>query len=741
MTASIDPAALTEDGRVADDGDGLQTQLGSLTEHPWLDDWIAFEHEGILTVRTGKVELGQGIRTALTLLAAEELALDPTRVKVEHATTGISPDEGFTAGSRSVEQSGTAIRQACAHAFRILVERAAVRLGAAIEDLSAENGRIRAPDGTSVSYWELTAGNPFTFRVTAPAPLRPPDAHRFIGRGMLRVDLRDKITGQGVYVQDMRLDGMVFARVLRPRRPGATLAAPVPASVGEADVVRLGNFIAVVASTEGGAAAAADRLRSQLVWQGGAAFTVSANDPDYMASHVVASYPIEAGVAIEGSSPPYEPSRAMEAAGRSTTVRARYTRPFQMHGSIGPSGAVACMDGGVLDVWSHSQGIGYLRRAIALVLGLADENVTVHHLDGAGCYGHNGADDAALDAALVASVLPGKPVSLRWSRDDEHGNEPLGPAMVIDLAADLDAGGQIGTWREDILTYRHNARPLPQRFGTRLVGGWSLDPPIGRARAAPMLAFESGGHRNATPTYRMKAMSIVKHDVDDASPLRTSSLRGLGAPANVFAIESFMEELAATVGAAPVEFRLAHLDDPRARAVIETAVSMAGGLKAPGGIDAPGRGLGFARYENSMTYAAVVVELEVSPRTGEITLKRGWIAADAGEVIDPDGLVNQLEGGFVQAASWSLYESVSFDTDGVANRDWESYPIMRFSQVPDLQTKLLDQSGMPPLGAGEASCGPTVAAIANAVFQHTGARLRDLPLYPARVRAALAELW
>jgi len=730
----------TEDGRIVgmDGGrgdSGLRRQLGSLVDHPWLDDWVSIENNGRVTVRTGKVELGQGIRTALTLLAAEELCLDAAQVDVAAATTGLSPDEGFTAGSRSVEQSGAAVRQACAHARRILVSRASSRFGVVADELHVAGGCVRAPDGRSVSYGELAAGAPFAYRVTAPADLRPPELHRWIGHGMRRVDLSQKILGYPVYVQDLRLPGMCFARVLRPVRSGSTLTAPPPDSVAGAKVVRQGSFVAVVASSEGAAAAAAERLRPLLAWTGGLTFPDQLDDPDYMVAHVVASYPILEGMAVEEEPPklPVLPSGP-------PTRQARYTRSFLLHGSIGPSGAVACFDAGSLTVWSHSQGVGFLRKAIAGVVGLSDEQVTVHHMDGAGCYGHNGADDAALDASLVAMAVPGRPVSLRWSRSDEHGGEPLGPAMVIDLAADLDADGHMENWRQDILTYRHNARPIPTPSGTRLASGWALEPPIERSRAAPMLDFEAGGHRNATPSYRLGSSVIVKHDVDDGSPLRTSSLRGLGAPVNVFAIESFVEEMAAAAGADPVTFRLAHLDDPRSRAVVEAAVSMAGGLQAPGGLEAPGRGLGFAQYENSMTYAAVVVELEVSPRTGAIMLRHGWIAADAGEVIDPDGLVNQLEGGFVQAASWTLLESVGFDADGVSTRDWESYPIMRFSQVPELTTRLIDRPGSRSLGAGEAAVGPTVAAIANAVFQHTGARLRSLPLSAPRVLAALEEL-
>ncbi len=730
------PDGRTEDGRVAGEDERRRRVLGSLVTQPDVDRWVDLSVPGRVRIRTGKAELGQGIRTALTLLAAEELGVDPSMVDVVPATTAAGPDEGFTAGSRSVEQSGVAVRQACAHVRRLLVERAAARLVRAKGDLVADRGLVGGPDGPAISYWDLAAEGPFAFRVQQPAPLRAAGEHRYVGRGMQRVDLRAKIGGAPAYVADLRLPDMRFARVVRPPHLGATLAGPTPVAVGDARVVRRGGFVAVVADGEGAAAAAAARLAATLHWVEGPPFPEHAADPDYMAAHVVASYPVVHGTAR--NEPPRP--RPDPGDGAAVVVRARYTKPFVLHGSIGPSAAVALADGHSLTVWSHSQGIGFLRRALAPLVGLAEDRVTVHHLDGAGCYGHNGADDVALDAALVATALPGRPVCVRWSRDDEHGHEPLGAAMSVALEAGVSPEGRITAWCQDITSYPHNARPIPRPAGTRLLAGWSLDPPVERSRAVPMMDFEAGAHRNGTPGYDVGAPWIVKHHVDDGSALRTSALRGLGAPANVFAIESFMEELARAARADPVAFRVAHLADPRSRAVVEAAVAMAGGLEAPGGVDAPGRGLGFAQYENSMAYVAAVVELDVNPRTAAVRLHRAWIAADAGEVIDPDGLVNQLEGGFVQAASWTLLEQVRLDARGVASRDWESYPILRFSQIPEIETRLLDHPGLPPLGAGEASCGPAVAAIANAFFQHTGARVRDLPLDPPRVRAAMDAL-
>jgi nicotinate dehydrogenase subunit B len=720
--------------------------LGALTKHAQLDDWVAFTAGQRVFIRSGKVELGQGIRTALVLVAAEELRLDPADIDVARPATGRTPEEGNTAGSHSVMHSCVAVRQACAHAYRILLQRAADKLDVPAPSLTASGGMITGPAGNAVSYWELAEGRPFDYAVTGPAPLQSPGSYRWIGRGTTRVDLAAKFWGEPVFVQDLRLPGMVFARVVRPRRLGATPGCDLPAAIGAARVIRDGSFVAVVAGTEGAAAAAAGRLRQQVTWEGGAPFSPHSAEAAHMTSHVVISHPIVDGRAAESGGGQHRESGGGQhrepGPASATTLSARYTKPFLLHGSIGPSGAVALLEDGRLTVWSHTQGIGILRKAIAHVLGLDAQQVVVKHMDGAGCYGHNGADDAALDAALVAAALPGETVSLRWSRDDEHGFEPLGAAMVVDITGGLGADGTIQSWREDIYTYSHATRPSPRPVEreSRLLGSWALDPPFTRPPAGFSTGFESGGHRNGTPGYRFADRSVIEHDVDDGTPVRTSALRSLGALANVFAIESFMDEAAAEAGEDPVTFRLRHLEDERGRTVIETVVEMAGGLQAPGGADAPGRGLGYAHYENSMTYVAMVVELVVDAENGQVRLRKAWIAADSGETIDPDGLTNQLEGGFIQAASWTLYEAVGLDSDGVSTRDWESYPIMRFSQVPEIETRLIERPGYPPVGAGEASCGPAAAAIGNAIAQYTGARVRDLPLTPSRIMDAFGEL-
>jgi CO/xanthine dehydrogenase Mo-binding subunit/aerobic-type carbon monoxide dehydrogenase small subunit (CoxS/CutS family) len=709
-------------------------RLGSLAGVPDLDRWVRIVAPDRVAVHTGKVELGQGILTALVAVAADELGVDPARIDLVSGVTGTTPNEWVTAGSGSIEQSAMAVRQACAHARRILVERAAAALDLAAAGLVVDDGDVVAPDGRRVSYAEVGAGRPFGVAVDEAVEPRPAAERRWTGRGLPRVDLPAKVRGEPVFLHDLVLPGMRYARVVRPPRPGARLSGRVPEAVAGADVVRNGSFLAVVADQEADAIRAAEALAAEARWDGGDDLVPSTAGAAHLVRQPARATPVVDGSAADGPVAP-APSHG----GR--RLRATYTRPFLLHGSIGPSVAVARFEDGRLEVWSHSQGVELLRLALAEVLRLDPGEVTLTHVQGAGCYGHNGADDVALDAALVAMADPGRPVSLAWTRADEHAWEPAAPAMSVTLEAGLDASGRLRSWQHDVHSYSHIGRPRPTGDGSSwLLASWDLDSPWDRPTPQPSRGFHSGSYRNADPLYRVGERGVVDHFVA-ASPLRTSSTRSLGGFANVFALESFVDELALLAGRDPVSFRLDHLDDPRARAVIEAVVEEAGGLEAPGGLDAPGRGLAFARYENIKAYAAVVAEVTVDARTGLVVVTQGWIAADAGEVIDPDGLVNQLEGGFVQAASWTLKEQLDPSETGQGGgrpTDWDSYPILRFAESPAVTTRLLDRPEARPLGAGEATTGPTAAAIANAVHQATGVRLRDLPLRPPTVRAALS---
>jgi CO/xanthine dehydrogenase Mo-binding subunit len=691
-------------------------------------------------VRSGKVELGQGIATAIALIAADELDVPLERVRVEPVDTERSPNEFITAGSQSIETSGSAVRQAAAEARRALLELAAERLDTPASRLRVEAGVVHAGDpARGVSYAELLGGRAFDRPVSmgpSARAKRPPE-RRLVGRAALRRDLPDKVFGVPRFVHDLELRDLVHARVVRPPGPGSRLLEVELEATrtlpGVIEVVRDGSFLGVAAEREEQALAAAEQLRRRARWTAPERLPDPERVGDWLEAHTIESLLVEAGEPVETPIQPLEPSPAAV-----HTLEATYDRPYQMHASLGPSCAAARFERGRLEVWTHSQGPFVLRDSLARVLDLTPGSIRVRHVEGPGCYGHNGADDVALDAALIARALPGRSVLVAWTREDEHVWEPYGPAMRVRTCASLDAGGRILDWSHDVWSHTHSGRPLPYPDASGLLAAWQLERPLPRPEPRAMRSRHGGIHRNADPIYTIPRRRIVKH-LAAHGPLRTSSLRSLGAYANVFAIESFLDELASLAGVDPVELRLRHLSDERARAVVEAAVERAGwSPSAPSG-SGRGRGIGFARYKNAQCYAAVVVELEVEDATAEVRLRRAVIAADAGCVIDPDGLTNQLEGGFVQSASWTLREAVRFDAAGVSSRDWESYPILGFADVPELETVLLDRPELPSLGAGEATQGPTAGAIANAIFHATGLRLRSIPFTPERLREAAAR--
>ena len=426
---------------------------------------------------------------------------------------------------------------------------------------------------------------------------------------------------------------------------------------------------------------------------------------------------------------------ATDAAGPATrTLTAEFTRPFIAHASVAPSCAIARWDGGSVTVWCHSQGIFLLRAAIAAGLGLQDGQVTVHYLEGAGVYGQNGADDAAMDAVLLARAVPGRAVRVQWTREDEMCWSPLGSAMLARLSAGLDADGRIVTWRQDVWSNGFMGRPTqggePRLLALTQVAGGRPIPP------APDLqpANSMGASRNAVPGYDIPGLQVTRHRLLDM-PIRTSSLRSLGAHLNVFAIESFMDELAAAAGADPVEFRLAHLTDPRARQVLTQAADMAG-WDTRGRRDGIGYGVGVARYSGNAGYCAAVAQVAADT---DIRVRRLWLAVDVGRVINPDGVINQVEGGAVQSASWTLREQVRFDRDQITSAGWDSYPILRFTETPQVMVRVMDAPGEAEVGAGEVAQGPVAGAIGNAVADAVGVRVRDLPLTRERVTQAIEE--
>ncbi|PYM18224.1 MAG: aldehyde dehydrogenase [Candidatus Rokuibacteriota bacterium] len=701
---------------------------GSLQNNRRLDAWLAIEPNGRVTIFTGKIELGQGIGTALSQIAADELDVDLARLDIVHGDTARTPNEGQTAGSLSVEQSGTALRFACAEARDILVSAAAAKLGVPAADLNVSDGTVTAPGGASVTYWDLAGAADLKREASAKATPKPASGYRWVGKSVARRDIPKKFTGGAAYVQDVRLPGMVFGRVVRPPSPGARLVSVDDARVrrmpGVVAVVRDGSFLAVAAKREEQAIRARDALKRSARWKETESLPPSG---DALYRHLMSAQAPAQTVADKASA---------TAGAAVKTLDAVYTRPYQCHASIGPSCALAHWKDGALTVWTHSQGVFPLRADLAKALGVDPKQIRCIHAEGAGCYGHNGADDVALDAALLARAAGGKPVKLQWMRDDEFAWEPYGSAMVMKLAGGIDAQGQVVSWSHELWSHPHSTRP-GSTPGVNLLAARHLANPLDPGLPPDVPQPSGGSDRNAIPLYDFGNVKVVKHYIPE-SPLRTSALRTLGGYANVFALESFVDEVALAAGVDPVEFRLRHTTDPRARAVIEAAARKAGWQPGTRGDGARGRGFAFARYKNLACYVAMAADVEVERATGRVRVTRAIAAVDAGQIVNPDGVVNQIEGGIIQSASWTLKESVRFDRTRVTTRSWADYPILRFDEVPEVDVVLVDRPGERFLGVGEGAQGPAAAAIANAVANATGKRLRDLPLTPERLKQALA---
>jgi nicotinate dehydrogenase subunit B len=695
-----------------------------------LDSWLKINPEGTVDVFTGKVELGQGNLTALAQIAADELDVAFERVRMRPVDTSHSPDESYTAGSASIEASGGALRYAAADARAILLQMAATKLGAPLDSLTVDNGVIRGSTATAkVTYWQLASEVSLARDADNNVTLKSSAKYRIVGTLVPRLDIPAKLTGGEAYVQDMRVPGMLFGRVARPPSYNAQLTAfddaSVKAMTGVVAVVRNGRFLGIVARREEQAIAARAALQRAATWTMPSELPDDARIADFLRSSA------DARVSVVSSRSPgaNAPAAAVK------TLTASYSKPYHAHASIGPSCALAAVQDGVLTIWSHTQGPYPLRIDIARVSGLPLDKVRIIHAQGSGCYGHNGADDVALDAALLSRAVDGAPVEVQWMRDDEFAWEPFGSAMATSVQAGLAADGSIVDWQYDLWSNSFNMRP-GVAGGVNLLAAWHLAQPFQHSPPGEIPLPSGGADRNAVPYYDFPSQRITEHFLP-TMPLRVSALRSLGAFGNVFAIEAFMDELAEAAGADPVDYRLRHLSDDRAKAVIRAAADRAHWQAGSKGDGTRGRGIAFVRYESIKTYVALIADIVVDRSSGVIRVERVTAAADAGLIISPDGISNQIEGAIIQGTSWALKESVRFDRERVTSRDWASYPILTFPEVPDLDIVLLNHPDLPSLGTGEAALPPVPAAIANAFFNATGKRLRDLPFGPDRIKAAL----
>ena len=696
----------------------------SLRQNPRLGQWVDFSEPEIARVFSAKVELGQGILTALAQIAAQELRLPMARVKVISGDTRYSPDESYTAGSMSIEIGGTSLRMACAQARQATLDAAARSLNVDVKRLDVVEGSILLDGARSgLDYWKLAPQLDWNLEVTGNAPLTRSDVTTYIGHSVPRLDLEQKLAG-AAFVQDLDFPGMLHARVLRPPSPSMHLgdldqsaAEKLP---GIVKIWRSGDFVGVCCEREYQAVKALETLRASSKWSEDARLPAGKTWKDWLTTMRAADSQIEVGSA-----------RAAE--GDLIRVSATYSKPPIAHASIGPSCAVARFNGTELRVWSHTQGVFPLRGALATALGMDQERIVVIHAQGAGCYGHNGADDVAMDAALLALQVQPHPVRVQWMRDDEFAWAPLGSPMAIKIDGVITPHGEIVDWSTEIWSGPHGRRPNLR--GVELLAAAQVDPPIPFPRVAEDMTKFAGGSRNSEPPYDLLHRKIVLHSLPDL-PFRTSALRTLGGYANVFASESFVDELADACGIDPVEFRLRNLSDARAKQVIETAARIA--QWDPSAARGSGRsaGFAFARYKTTAAYVAAVAHVDL---TDHVRVTKVFCAVDAGLAINPDGVLNQIEGGIVQAISWTLLERIGFTPQGVSAKTWEDYPILRFDEAPEIRIELIEQPDLPPLGVGEAAHGPVGAAIGNAVARALACRIRDLPITREQIISAVSR--
>jgi len=694
----------------------------SLAANPKLSSWVKFIDGDRVAISPGKVEIGQGIVTALAQIAADELDVDISRIEMIRASTAMSPNEGVTSGSLSIQQSGRALRHACAEVRQRFLRAASERLDVDVSLLDVDDGTISGPGNVRISYWELAGDVSLDHDATAETRAKSIAKRVVAGQSVQRVDIPDKVFARPRFIHDLTLPGLVHGRVLRPEISGAKLIAldeeAARAVPGLVAIVRDGGFSGVVADSEAAADAALKALRKGATWSAGEPLPDEDDLAGFLRSQPVETSMIDTRMAARARKP-------------AQTLRRQYTRPYIAHASIAPSCAMAQWDGDRVHVWTHSQGVYLLRADLAIVLKLPPENIVVEHMEGAGCYGHNAADDVALDAALLARAADRRPLRVQWSRHDEMSHAPFGAAMAIEIEADLDADNEIVGWRHAIWSNGHAARPGRAAQPALLAATEIANPYPRMISTNPPAANGGGGDRNSVPLYDFPAWTITSHRLL-TMPVRTSALRTLGGQGNVFAIESLLDEIAALRGEDPIAFRLRHLRDERARDVIRAAAGRAGWKpQKRAGI---GQGVGFARYKNTGAYCAAIAEIEGAD---DIRVRRLTLAVDVGEAINPDGVINQIEGGAIQATSWVLKERVRFDRSRITSTSWTDYPILTFSEAPAVDVEIIQRPEIEPVGAGEAAHGPVTAAIANAVYDCLGVRVRDLPITRDRIIAAM----
>jgi CO/xanthine dehydrogenase Mo-binding subunit len=686
-----------------------------------VDGYLAVAPDGSVTVFAGKVDLGTGARAALRQIVAEELGVSPGAMNLVEGDTGLTPDQGGTGGSTGISVGAVQIRQAAATARAALLQLAAGRIGVPEAALSIAGTTIRATDGRSVDIGELIGGRTLGLSVNKNASLKDPATYAIVGTSYARPDLPAKLTARHTYVQDHRVDGMLHARVVRPPAIGAHLLdvdAGSIAAIPGARVVRVKDFLAVVAPREWDAVRAMRALQAR--WSD--ATTLAGSDALFK---TVRDTPVAREEVLRATAEPVP-----AAVDGLRVLQATYHWPIQSHASIGPSCAVADIRDGGGTVWTASQNTHRSRRSFARLLGLDPAKLRLVYMDGSGSYGSNGNDDAAFEAALISREI-GVPVRVQWMRSDEHGWDPKGPPQLLDLRGALDTNGDIAMWETVAMVPANTTSAGTPLLAAAAAG---LDTDAGMSAGLTSL--------NADPPYAVPHIRTTIRWLA-ATPLRPSNLRAPGKVGNVFAVESFFDELAAAAQADPLEYRLRRLPDLRGREVLtQTAKMMAwtsrGTRPDRSGPILRGRGLAYVHYKQTENYVGMGMDVEVERATGTIRVTRVVCAHDCGMIVNPDAVRAQVEGCILQTLSRTLFEQVTFDRSVVTSTDWATYPILTFPDVPRLEIALIDRRMERPLGAGEAAAAPVAAALGNAVFDATGVRLREAPFIPTRVKAAMA---
>jgi CO/xanthine dehydrogenase Mo-binding subunit len=686
-----------------------------------VDAFLAIDKAGMVTLYTGKVDLGTGIRTALAQMAAEELDVPFKSVSLVTGDTALTPDQGKTWASVTIQVGGIQIRNAAATARLFLLDEAAKKLNMKQEDLTVADGVVSG-GGKKVTYAQLVGGKSFAMKVNDKVQTKDPKAFKLVGKSIARVDIPDKVTGKFTYMQDYRVAGMMHGRVVRPPAYGATLQMVDESSVKDIPGVRVvkdNNFLGVVATSEWNAIRAARQLKAQ--WSEAANLPDQAKLWEFVRSTKVVQDQVTSDIS----------SKEMVLASDGKKMSATYDFAVNLHGSIGPSSAIAEFKDGKLTSWSASQATHDLRKQLAQMFAMPVENVRCVYVEGAGCYGRNGHDDAAGDAAILAKAV-GKPVRVQWSRADEHAWEPMGPPTLIDMRASMDADNKVTAWEGDFYIPQQTAGSFLVPLTGAVLAGMPQKDDI-----APGNVFQNSAIQYKFPNVRTVCRRL------ENTVFRPSWIRTPGRMQNTYANECFMDELAAEAKADPIEFRKKYLDDKRGLELIERLVSLSKWQTRPSpdrsqsGDVMLGRGMSYVKYELARTYVGAVADVEVNRVTGKVRVPRFYLAQDCGQIINPDGVKAQLDGNVIQTVSRTLMEEVKWNRSMVTTLDWVSYPIITFPDVPELAYDLIDRPNERPWGAGEPAAAVVPSAIANAVFDATGVRMRSVPFTPTKVKAAL----